>query len=505
MNLDITLNLDPWYGFMALPADEMLLRMMLLVGWLPIAFIFMWGFWQLWQDYIGGQWGAKQKYIFLAIDVPKGNEQSPKAVENLLTYFAGAHSNPNLIEVYWDGVGQKTFSLEIASIDGYTQFIIRANADFRSLVETAVYSTYPDAEITEINDYTKGYPRTFPNDEYDVWAAEFVLANPEKLLPIKCYKEFEHTFGKPETQFRDPIASLMDLCSSLRPGEQLWYQIIIVPIDQGKRFSGGGAKAIGKIFGDKPKSSPHWMSGIADEVAGWMAALTGIDLRGAPAAEKKPETALKMMDLRPEQKKQVEGIQEKISKQGFEFKMRLVYMARRDVINKPKVANGFVGFIKQFGANDLNAFKPHSKTVTSTSYFRKASRLNYRKNNIVGAYMDRSGWVGSERGLLNIEELATIWHFPIEASVRAPLIQKTSGRKAEPPITLPIGDDVSSRNDLFDEIFVDYNLPEKKSAEQVKNTTDDIFSMDSELKTESVNNKAENRPSGEAPDNLPFV
>lgn len=503
--MEIVLNLDPWFRFIALPADEMLLRMMMLFGWLPIAFVFMWGFWQIWQEYVGGQWGSKQKYIFLAIDVPKGNEQSPKAVENLLTYFAGAHSNPNLIEVYWDGVGQKTFSLEIASIDGYTQFVIRAHADFRSLVETAVYSTYPDAEITEINDYTTGYPRTFPNEEYDVWAAEFVLANPEKLLPIKTYIEFEHNFGKPETHFRDPIGSLMDLCSSLRKGEQLWYQIILVPIDQNKKFSGGGAKAVGKVFGDKPKSKPHWSSNIADEVGSLITAVTGIDLSGK-SEEKKPDAVLKMMDLRPEQKKQAEGIQMKIAKQGFEFKMRMVYMAKRDVINKPKVANGFVGFIKQFGTNDMNAFKPDSKTVTSTSYFRKGPRLNQRKNTIVQAYMNRDGWTGRERGLLNIEELATIWHFPIEASVKAPLIQKTTGRRAEPPTTLPIGDETLSRSALFDEIFVDHNKPEQRTPQMDKSIVDDIFTMEVEAPTNgNGTEKSEQRPSGEAPDNLPFA
>jgi hypothetical protein len=68
--------------------------------------------------------------------------------------------------------------------------------------------------------------------------------------------------------------------------------------------------------------------------------------------------------------------------------------------------------------------------------------------------MGRSMWRGRMPFMLNIEELATLWHFPIEYVVKAPLIQKTPGRKAEPPTSLPIGDDISSSSELIDEIFV---------------------------------------------------
>ncbi len=45
------------------------------------------------------------------------------------------------------------------------------------------------------------------------------------MYPIKTYKEFEHQLGRPEEQYKDSMATLMDLCSSLRKGEQLWFQI----------------------------------------------------------------------------------------------------------------------------------------------------------------------------------------------------------------------------------------------------------------------------------------
>lgn len=449
--MDIVLYLDPIYEFLSLPPDLMLWRLIVLYAWIPFAFAFMYMLWEWYVYELGMKWGDRQKDVLLAIDIPKGNEQSPKAVENFFTYLAGAHGSLNLVDKYVEGKYQLYFSLEIVSIGGYTQFIVHTPVGFRSLVEAGIYSQYPDAEITEIQDYTTGFPRVFPDDEYDVWGAEFIPAASTDLLPIKTYKDFEHQYGKPEMQFRDPMSALMDLSSSLRAGENLWFQILIRPTstDWVKR----GAPAIAKILGEKAKSKPGPLNWLADALADAMGYLTGTHFN-VKLEEKKAE-AKKMVDLKPEEKKQVEGIQEKISKLGFECKLRMVYIAKKDVKNNPKVVNGFVGFIKQFTLNDLNAFKPDTKvTQTSTAYFMKDYRLNMRKGRIVRNYMGRSMWRGRMPFILNIEELATLWHFPIEHVVKAPLIQKTPGRKAEPPTSLPIRDEVGSSAELINEIFV---------------------------------------------------
>jgi hypothetical protein len=115
------------------------------------------------------------------------------------------------------------------SIDGYTQFLIRTPETFRNLVESAIYSQYPDSEITEVDDYTTELPSRFPDDEWDCMGAEFLQAN-NWVYPIKTYDSFVYQVGPSnEEYFKDPMASLMDLCSSLQVGEQLWYQIILIP------------------------------------------------------------------------------------------------------------------------------------------------------------------------------------------------------------------------------------------------------------------------------------
>jgi hypothetical protein len=445
--MNITINLTPFANFFSQPADVILSQLLFYFGWIPLAVVFLWGSFELWIFYRQGQWAGKNaKFTLLAIDVPRGNEQSPKAVENLFAYLSGAHGGINLIEKYWEGKFQLAFSFEIISTGGYTQFLIRAPIIFRDLVESAVYAQYPDAEITEVDDYADVFKNVrFPNDKYDVMGAEFILSQPI-AYPIKTYEEFEHMMGEPETHFKDPMAALMDLCSSLRPGENLWYQMIIVPtgFDWVEKLDA----EVAKLLGEKPKFKKNLLHYGADAAMGAITGFHNVLMGPVESEGKKPEKkdeTLKMMSLKPKQKKRVEGIEKKSGKVAFEFKIRFVYVGEKEVFNKAKVFSGFVGFMKQFAAIDSNNLRPDmDKTGTSTAYFFRTSNLNARKNKILHNYIRRSASAGRRRGLLNVEELATIWHFPNEGVVKAPMIQKAPGRKSEPPMTLPQSDEMVS-------------------------------------------------------------
>ena len=61
--------------------------------------------------------------------------------------------------------------------------------------------------------------------------------------------------------------------------------------------------------------------------------------------------------------------------------------------------------------------------MTKTVYFNRAPRLATKKRKIFNNYVNRSSY-GRKPFLLNIEELATLWHFPIEANVKSLLVQK---------------------------------------------------------------------------------
>lgn len=497
--MDIVIDFSAIFEFMQQPFYVIAWQLLILIGWIPIVLVFLWGASQVWLQHIRRKWGVDIKFVLLAIDIPRGNEQSPKAVENMFSYLGGAHASLNIMDKWWEGKYQLSFSYEIVSIEGYTQFLIRTPASFRDLVESSVYSQYPDAEITEVNDYIEGMPDSFPDDEYDIWGTEFILKE-NSAYPIKTYEEFEHKMGEPETHFKDPMASLMDLCSTLRKGEQLWYQIIIIPITPG--WGDVGDKEVAKIMGEDISSSKNIIDKMGDGFISWIGDVSEFiyelwgNVSDTVVEEKQP---LKMIELKPHQKKKVEAIYEKVAKLGFKFKIRMVYMAKKDVMNKPKVLNGFVGYMKQFMALDLNNLKPDMDvTATSTAYFMRERRLNWRKNNIVRNYIARDDWAGRLPGLMNIEELATIWHFPVERVVSAPLIQKAEGKKAKPPSRLPVGDDLVSE-ELARPAFLDEEEEEKKPA---SDGMQDLFKVDKEtiIKEEKIKNKKSTTPG-----NLPFV
>jgi hypothetical protein len=454
--VNIELDFTKVSEFLLQPSDVVLLSFMLNFGWIPILLVLLWGMKEIWLDFIATRWGMTHKFTLLAIDIPRNNVQSPKAVENLFTYIASTHKNLNLIEKYWIGVYQLSFSFEIVSIEGYTQFLIRTPIQFVNVIESAVYSQYPDAEITEVDDYVHdGLPTKFPDDEYDLWGAEFIQAK-APCYPIKTYVDFEHQYGKdPEAFFKDPMASLMDLYSSIGKGEQIWFQLLVTPIGfEGEVWSDIGDKEVSKILGESTKKKPGVLDFFIDTLMQVLSIFGDLFSFVAPI-EKKEEKAeddsFRMFNLKPKEKNQIEAIQNKLSKMGFDFKSRFIYLAKKEVMNKPK-ALGFVGYMKQFVNMDLNNLKPDMDiTATSAHYFFTNYRLNQKKSKIIRAYKSRSTTLGRKKGKLNIEELATLWHFPIETVVKAPLIQKAPGRKAKPPISLPLEETKSVEE--VDELF----------------------------------------------------
>lgn len=490
--MDITVNLSGLITFWNAPLDQMAWMFFVNIGWMILAVMYLFGVREVYLMYIQGKFAATLKNTILAIDIPRGNVQSPKAVENLFAYLGGAHGSISFWEKWFEGKFQESFSFEIVSIEGYTQFLIRTPVAFRNLLESAIYSQYPDAEISEIDDYTSGMPTKFPDEEWDIWGAEFILSAPS-AYPIKVYSEFEHKFGESETQFKDPMASLMDLYSSLRAGEQLWLQFIVIPT--GFDWIKKSDKEVDKILGKEKKEDSAMLRFVT-----WLGDLSEHVFAIWGDIKPKENKAVSMMELTPKKKKQIEAIQNKASKLGFEFKTRVVYMAKKDAMNKAKVVNGFVGWIKQFTALDLNSFKPDMNvTGTKTAYFNKDSRLITKKNTMMQNYIERSG-AGRDPGLLNIEELATLWHFPLEANVKAPLIQKAPGRKSDAPASLPIFEESKSQS-LPPDIFGSLNV--KNETLKEKETNNDLFWVDDS--SSKVNNPAPVKNNSNTPPDLPFV
>lgn len=407
-------------------------------GWVVVVILAVMGLWYAWMTWRQNSWASRIEHVLLAIDVPKETEQTPKAVEHIFSTIYGTVAFYDRIEKYWHGKIPPSFSLEIVSIDGYVQFFIRSWSKLRDVVEAAIYAQYPDAEIAEVEDYTKAAPKEFPAEGWDLFGIEFKPFN-KSPYPIRTYPEFEDSVSG---ELKDPIAALLEGLSKLQPGEQLWLQILISP-DSGIDVRAEGEGIIKKLIKAKAGGKKNILQEFASDFMG--------QILPPPegASSKKEEPPTMMLHLTPGEKKVVESIQLKLGKVMFNSKIRAIYVGRKETFAKARTISTLKGAIGQFTQMDLNGLWANPTVATKSDYiwqrkkiFEYLSLFMYstfvtRQNTILRAYRSRDMSIGLTPFALNTEELASLYHFPI-ITVKAPLLKKTEAKRAEPPFKLPV-------------------------------------------------------------------
>ncbi|MBU1165027.1 hypothetical protein KKA15_05745 [Patescibacteria group bacterium] len=402
-------------------------------GWIIFLFFFVWALGQIWLAYIQGQYRKHRKYVLLAIDVPKENEQTPLGVENIFQHLAGIHATFDFLDKWWDGSTQESFSLEIISLEGYIQFLIRTEVHYRDLIEAAFYAQYPDAEIVEVEDYLNDWNITFPHPEYDQWSTEIKLAK-KHFYPIKTHPAFEDSISQ---EHKDPMSGLMEALGKIGPGEQVWFQMVITAAD-----NDWGEKAqplIQKLIGGKVVEKQTGLDLLFNIPATVINVIMDF-WNATPATDQKnSEQENRWLNMTQGEKDIVTDIEKKCGKTGFHVRMRYIYVAKHEVFDKTKASKVIYGALKQFNRLDANAFKPHTKYWTGAIHFMAKRRLIWRRNKNMRFFRDRGHTIAADDYgfILNTEELASVWHFPNMAT-KAPLIKKTESKKAEPPLALPL-------------------------------------------------------------------
>jgi len=411
--------------------------------WLPLPFIlrkpavYFWLFWRM-EGFL-----KKQKMILLEIKLP---EESLKPIRAMETVFAGLwqgfYDPPIFWEKWWDGKVIMGLFLETVSIGGEIHFYIRCPDYRRDTLEACIYSQYPEAEITLAQDYTRNVPQDMPNTDWDLWATDYRLFRPDPY-PIKTYTQFETEAEKEEEKRVDPVAMLLEWLAKVRPGEQFWIQIQATPISESyaEPFWKEGEALKEKLSKrpEKPKPKP-----ILQEAA-------EILITGKPPEEKAPEKfelIAPELRLTPGEKEVVAGVERKISKPPYLTSIRWIWLGKRGVWFKGNLRLG-LAFLGHYVTENMNAPFPLGKTITKV-YSRPpisildTRRLYLRKRKIFRLYRERFRplfpLIGNRRTgtfILNIEELASIYHFPSRAVAPAPGVPRVEARKEEAPPGLP--------------------------------------------------------------------
>jgi len=397
-------------------------------GWVPLAYLLFWAIGQIYLVQIQTRWVRKQKFVLLAIDVPKGNEQTPKAVENIFAHFYGMKSSFNMKDKYITGKVELSASLEIVSLGGDIQFYIRVVRKHRDLVESAIYSQYPDAEITEVEDYTKNFPRKFPHEKYESFGCDFKLDHPD-YFPIRTYPQFEHGLS---AEFKDPMSLILETLSKIKKDEALCWQILVVPA--GDSWIKKGEQEVKKMLGKAPPPKKGILGGISDLVGEFAGYTVSGTIAGAGEKDKTAD-AFRSLAMSPGERHTIEAVEMKLSKTGFPSKIRYIHFAPHEIFqNKYTVVKGF---LKQFAALNCNSFTSVQKTMPKKNYWYHRMVRPTKQATLFSAYINRDPSIGGPMYVLNTEELATLWHFPV-LEVKAPSVKRTEARRAEPPRGLPV-------------------------------------------------------------------
>jgi len=411
--------------------------------WLPIPFI-LWKpllfFYHWWRV---DCWFAKQKKVTLEIKLPKEILKPIRAMEAVMASIHGTCFHPpDWWENWIDGQVQLSVDFEIASINGEPHFFVRCGSSYRDGVEASIYSQYPEAEIHEVDDYTKYVPQNIPNKDWDMWASDYRLLKDDHY-PIKTYTQFETEHEVKEEKRVDPVAELLEMMAKVKEGEQFWIQICASPTasDWTTDFSAWMKK--GLELRDKLAKRPEVtkQKPIIQEAAEIL--ITG---KVAGEEEKPAEIIPPEMKLTPGEREIVAALEAKLGKPLFDTFIRFIYLGKRDIWFKPNFRLAF-SFFNAYVTLNLNGPIPLGKTLTKIhkSWFLPINLIRDRRHylrcrKIFKNYIRRFSPFWPRSGgtfKLNTEELASLFHFPGQVVAPAPGVPRVEAKKAGVPPELP--------------------------------------------------------------------
>lgn len=435
--------------------------------WIPW-FLFVLA-WSIWIGYKRNECINSWDWVLLEVIPPRDIKKTPKAMEQFFTALHGTHqAGLNWWDIHMKGETQKWFSFEMVSQGGDIHFFIRTVSNLRNLIESNIYAQYPEAEISQVNDYINSVPKDIAfDDNYNVWGTEFIAIK-EHAYPIRTYPEFEKDILS-EDQRIDPVANLLEIMSKIDSDEKIWIQTLVRPVAH--TWKDVSDKLKNKLVGREEKKKE---SEIIKEMKAWKDTtkevanhlVTGRLTEGGSLEERKEDKSLDL--LTKTERDIIDSIESKTFKHGFDVIIRFVYFAPKDIFESANI-QAIVGAYKLFGTQHLNGLKPNSAKVSPTSidysWQFKKTRKSYRRKRVFRDYIKRNfaqytyssaihylekplffqrwpilSWffIRSNPFVFNSEELATVYHFPSEP-VKTPLTPKVEAKKSEPPRGLPVG------------------------------------------------------------------
>ncbi|MDD2822536.1 MAG: type IV secretion system DNA-binding domain-containing protein [Candidatus Daviesbacteria bacterium] len=295
--------------------------------------------------------------VLIKVAVTRDNEIKIDATEQLISTLYSIRKSSGFMNL----TPQQHFSFELVALHESITFYISVPKTLQDLIEKQVHGAYPDAEIKVMPEYN-----IFSENGQTAYAM-YTLKNAD-YFPIKTYKDLP----------TDPLSALTAALAKMQAGEGAVIQLVMSP-------AGNEWKDAGKKFVKKEKEP------------------------GKPDAPKPPPDA-----------RQLEAVESKITKPGFNVAIRIVTSSTSKDSAKAHLSNIKAAF-EQFSGpyNNFSGAKVKSEKGFMTDFV-------YR-------YMP----MYSKTPVLTADEIASIYHFP-NKQITTPHINWLSARSAPASEKIPM-------------------------------------------------------------------
>ncbi|HUA13256.1 MAG TPA: DUF87 domain-containing protein [Candidatus Sulfotelmatobacter sp.] len=318
--------------------------------------------------------------VLLLLQVPRTNDKKELAAEQMFASLHGLLMFPPT--KFYQGPTRVSISFEIAVLKKKIGFYVCVPASLKDFVEEQIYAQYPSVQISEVEDYS--LTGNSPSSAAVTTEMQFTANN---ALPIKTFESFEV----------DPLAAITATLTKFSENEEAWIQLVIRPASPNWH-----------------KKSERYISSVRGSSRG-----LGKDLMKAfwATPNNSPAESNKLSEY---QQTRASGAEDKSHKLAFEATLRIVFRGGASAHEASLRLQSIVSSYKQFNTTYLNGFRQSHVSGDSS---------------VINKYRARA--LSRRPLLLNIEEIATLYHLP-HTNVETPYILWALSQTAEPPSNLPV-------------------------------------------------------------------
>jgi len=337
----------------------------------------------------------------LAQGEKEGWKEEIGAMEQLLVSLGSLKYDAGLFKKIFYGTPQVVLEIANPANSEEIFFYMSFPKKYRGNIEKQIQSFFPNASLEKVSDYTIFHPGNST-------ACATLKLKHKHFLPLRTY----------ETMDVDPLNGISNSLSKLDDKKEgAAIQLVVIPA--GKDWKAKGRSVAHEMQQGKRLSDVHSNS-IVGAVGKGIG--KGIGEVMKTATKKNGEDSMKEkapIQLTPEEQELIKSIENKANKIGFKVNLRLVASAQTQE-RAEEILSQLENAFSQFENSDINCFQVKKRAKGKKIAFDYIFRTFDEENSVI----------------LNIEEIASIYHFPI-STTETPRIKWLKAGAAAPPINIP--------------------------------------------------------------------